>query len=308
MHNHTQYSVLQATTDIDEMVKRAIEWGSPGLAITDHGNMYGAFLFWQSVDKQNKSIKAHNEAIDKGEKQGVKKQELKAIIGCELYICKDRTDKKSQDNGFSQVFLAKNKIGYQNLSKLSSIGFTEGFYYVPRIDREALSRYKEGLIATTGSLSGEIPNLILNVGETQAEEAFVWWKEQFGEDFYVELNNHNLPEESVVNEVLLRFAKKYDVKYFAANNNYYLDKKNATAHDILLCVKDKQLKETPIGRGRGYRYGFPNDEFYFKSPAEMQKLFSDLPEALETTNEIANKIESFKLGRDVLLPKFNIPE
>lgn len=308
LHNHTQYSVLQATTDIDEMVKRAIEWGSLGLAITDHGNMYGAFLFWQSVDKQNKSIRAHNEAIDKGEKQGDKKQELKAIIGCELYICKDRTDKKSQDNGFSQVFLAKNKIGYQNLSKLSSIGFTEGFYYVPRIDREALSRYKEGLIATTGSLSGEIPNLILNVGETQAEEAFVWWKEQFGEDFYVELNNHNLPEESVVNEVLLRFAKKYDVKYFAANNNYYLDKKNATAHDILLCVKDGQLKETPIGRGRGYRYGFPNNEFYFKSPAEMQKLFSDLPEALETTNEIANKIESFKLVRDVLLPKFNIPE
>jgi len=290
------------------MVKRAISFGSPALAITDHGNMYGAFLFWQSVDKQNKGIKAHNDAIDKGEKEGAKKQELKAIIGCELYICKDRLDKSKQDNGFTQVFLAKNKIGYQNLSKLSSIGFTEGSYYVPRIDREALSRYKEGLIATTGSLSGEIPNLILNIGETQAEEAFVWWKEQFGEDFYVELNNHNLPEESVVNETLLRFAKKYDVKYFAANNNYYLDKKNAAAHDVLLCVKDNQLKETPIGRGRGFRYGFPNQEFYFKSPAEMQKNFSDMPEALENTNEIVNKVESFKLGRDVLLPKFQIPD
>ena len=308
LHNHTQFSVLQATTDIDEMVKRAIEWGSPGLAITDHGNMYGAFLFWQSIEKQNKNSKAHNEAIDKGEKQGAKKQELKAIIGCELYVCKDRTDKKNQDNGFSQVFLAKNKIGYQNLSKLSSIGFTEGFYYVPRIDREALSRYKDGLIATTGALSGEIPNLILNVGETQAEEAFVWWKEQFGEDFYVELNRHNLPEQTAVNEVLLRFAKKYDVKYFAANSNYYLDKKSSTAHDVLLCVKDGQLKETPIGRGRGFRYGFPNNEFYFKSPTEMQKIFSDMPEALETTNEISNKIESFKLGRDVLLPKFQIPD
>ena len=307
LHNHTQYSVLQATTDIDDMVKRAISFGSPALAITDHGNMYGAFLFWQSVDKQNKGIKAHNDAIDKGEKEGVKKQELKAIIGCELYVCKDRFDKSKQDNGFSQVFLAKNRIGYQNLSKLSSIGFIEGSYYVPRIDREALSRHKEGLIVTTGSLSGEIPNLILNVGETQAEEAFVWWKEQFGEDFYVELNNHNLPEESAVNETLLRFAKKYDVTYFAANNNYYLDKKNAAAHDVLLCVKDNQLKETPIGRGRGFRYGFPNQEFYFKSPAEMQKIFSDMPEALENTNEIANKIESFKLGRDVLLPKFQIP-
>jgi len=308
LHNHTQFSVLQAVSDIDDMVKRAISFGSPALAITDHGNMYGAFLFWQSVDKQNKGIKAHNDAIDKGEKEGAKKQELKAIIGCELYICKDRLDKSKQDNGFTQVFLAKNKIGYQNLSKLSSIGFTEGSYYVPRIDREALSRHKEGLIVTTGSLSGEIPNLILNIGETQAEEAFVWWKEQFGEDFYVELNNHNLPEESVVNETLLRFAKKYDVKYFAANNNYYLDKKNAAAHDVLLCVKDNQLKETPIGRGRGFRYGFPNQEFYFKSPAEMQKIFSDMPEALENTNEIVNKVESFKLGRDVLLPKFQIPD
>jgi len=308
LHNHTQYSVLQATSDIDDMVKRAISFGSPALAITDHGNMYGAFLFWQSIDKQNKGIKAHNEAVDKGEKQEPKKQELKAIIGCELYICKDRLDKSKQDNGFTQVFLAKNKIGYQNLSKLSSIGFTEGSYYVPRIDREALSRHKDGLISTTGSLSGEIPNLILNVGETQAEEVFLWWKEQFGEDFYVELNNHNLPEESVVNETLLRFARKHNVTYFAANNNYYLDKKNAAAHDVLLCVKDNQLKETPIGRGRGFRYGFPNQEFYFKSPAEMQKIFSDMPEALENTNLIVDKIESFKLGRDVLLPKFNIPD
>jgi DNA polymerase-3 subunit alpha len=308
LHNHTQFSVLQATTDIDDLVKRAISFGSPALAITDHGSMYGAFLFWQSVDKQNKGIKAHNEAIDKGEKQGEKKQELKAIIGCELNICKNHTEKKTQDNGFTQVFLAKNKNGYTNLSKLSSIGFTEGFYYVPRIDREVLMKYKSDLIATTGSLTGEIPNLILNVGETQAEEAFVWWKEQFGEDFYVELNNHLLPEEKVVNEVLLRFAKKYDVKYFAANSNYYLDRKLATAHDVLLCVKDGELKETPVGRGRGFRFGFPNDEFYFKSPAEMQKLFADLPEALECTNEIASKIESFKLGRDVLLPAFQIPE
>lgn len=308
LHNHTQFSVLQATSDIDDMVKRAISFGSPALALTDHGNMYGAFLFWQSIDKQNKGIKAHNEAIDKGEKEGPKKQELKAIIGCELYICKDRLDKSKQDNGFTQVFLAKNKIGYQNLSKLSSIGFTEGSYYVPRIDRTVLLQYKDGLIATTGSLSGEIPNLILNVGETQAEETFLWWKEQFGEDFYVELNNHNLPEESVVNETLIRFANKHGVKYFAANNNYYLDKKHADSHDILLCVKDNQLKETPIGRGRGFRYGFPNQEFYFKSPAEMQKIFSDMPEALENTNEIVNKIESFKLGRDVLLPKFQIPD
>ncbi|MFL5752694.1 MAG: DNA polymerase III subunit alpha, partial [Bacteroidia bacterium] len=308
LHNHSQFSVLQATSDIDEMVKRAIDYGSPALAITDHGNMYGAFLFWQSVDKQNKGIKAHNEAIVKGEKQGEKKQELKGIIGCELYICRDHKEKSKQDNGYTQVFLAKNKEGYQNLSKLSSIGFTEGFYYVPRIDKNVLSQYKENLIATTGSLSSEIPSLILNVGEQQAEEAFVWWHQQFGEDFYVELNRHKLQEEEHVNRVLLEFAKKYNVKYLAANSNYYIDKKSANAHDVLLCVKDGELQETPKGRGRGFRYGFPNDEFYFKTPAEMQEIFSDLPEALECTNEIADKVESFKLGRDVLLPKFAIPE
>ncbi len=120
LHNHTQYSVLQATSDIDEMVKRAISFGSPALAITDHGNMYGAFLFWQSVDKQNKGIKAYNDAIDKGEKEGAKKQELKAIIGCELYVCKDRLDKSKQDNGFTQVFLAKNR---NRLSKSIQVKF-----------------------------------------------------------------------------------------------------------------------------------------------------------------------------------------
>ena len=289
-------------------MKQAAAYGSPGVAITDHGNMYGAFLFWQSVDKQNKSIKAYNEAITKGEKQGEKKQELKAIIGCELFICKDRKDKSKQENGFTQVFLAKNKAGYQNLSKLSSIGFTEGFYYVPRIDKETLAQYKGDLIATTGSLSSEIPGLILNAGEQQAEEAFVWWHQQFGEDFYVELNRHKLPEEEHVNKVLLGFAEKYGVKYFAANSNYYIDKKGAQAHDILLCVKEGELKETPIGRGRGFRYGFPNDEFYFRTPAEMIELFKDLPQAIECTNEIVNKVESFKLVRDVLLPKFEIAQ
>ncbi|MBS1647902.1 MAG: DNA polymerase III subunit alpha [Bacteroidetes bacterium] len=308
LHNHTQFSVLQAVSDIDDLVKRAIANNMPALAITDHGNMYGAFLFWQSIDKKNKAIKEHNVAVEKGEKQEPKKQELKAIIGCELYVCKNHLDKTKQDNGFTQVFLAKNKTGYQNLSKLSSIGFTDGFYYVPRVDKEVLLQHKEGLIATTGSLTGEIPHLILNTGETQAEEAFVWWKEHFGEDFYVELNNHFLPEEKVVNETLLRFSKKYEVPYFAANSNYYPDKKNAAAHDVLLCIKDGTLKETPIGRGRGYRYGFPNDEFYFKSPAEMQQIFAHIPQALENTNLIVDKIESFKLGRDVLLPKFQIPE
>jgi len=202
----------------------------------------------------------------------------------------------------------KNRIGYQNLSKLSSVGLIDGAYYVPRIDKNLLLQYKDGLIATTGSLSAEIPNLILNVGEEQAEEVFVWYKELFGEDFYVELNRHDLQEENHVNDVLLRFAAKYNVKYFAANSNYYLDKNGFDAHDILLCVKDGEKKATPVGRGRGFRYGLQNKEFYFKSPKEMIELFADMPEAIEMTNEIVAKVEQFKLGRDILLPKFEIAQ
>ncbi len=307
LHNHTQYSVLQSTSDVTDLVKRAADYGLHALAITDHGNMYGAFAFWQAVEKQNNSIKYYNDAIDKGDKTGEKKNHLKCIIGCELFVTKNHLDKSKQDNGYSIPFLAKNKIGYENISKLSSIGFTEGFYYVPRIDKDVLLQYKEGLIVTTGGLAGEVPSLILNVGEQQAEEAFLWYKENFGEDFYVELNRHNLPDEDHVNEVILQFAKKHNVKYFAANNNYYIDKKGSEAHDVLLCVKDGELKETPIGRGRGFRYGMPNNEFYFKTPKEISELFSDLPEALETTNEISEKIKAYKLGREVLLPKFIIP-
>ena len=308
LHNHTQYSVLQSVTDISNLVEKAYDYKMPAVAITDHGNMYAAFLFWQAVEKQNKKIKANNEAKTSGEKQGKLETELKCIIGCELYITKDRTDKKKQNNGYSIPLLAKNKNGYENICRLSSFGFTEGFYYVPRIDKELLLKFKSDIIVTTGSLQGEIPSLILNVGETQAEEAFLWYKENFGADFYVELNRHNLPEEDHVNTVLLNFAKKYNVNYFAANNNYYLEKKSSDSHDILLCVKDGELRETPVGRGRGFRFGMPNNEFYFKSPAEMITLFADLPEAINCTNEIVSKIESYKLGRDVLLPKFKIPD
>jgi DNA polymerase-3 subunit alpha len=306
LHNHTQFSVLQSTSDVKDLVKKAITYNMPAVALTDHGNMYGAFLFWQAIDKHNKSVKDANALITKGEKEGDLQQELKCIIGCELFICKDHKDKSKQDNGYTQVFIAKNRVGYQNLSKLSSVGLIDGFYYVPRIDKDLLLQYKDGLIATTGSLQSEIPSMILNVGEEQAEEVFVWYKELFGDDFYVELNRHDLQEEDHVNSVLLKFAQKHNVKYFAANSNYYLDKKGFDAHDILLCVKDGEKKSNPVGRGRGFRYGLPTKEFYFKSPKEMIALFSDMPEAIETTNEIVAKIEQYKLGRDILLPKFEI--
>lgn len=314
LHNHSQYSVLQSVTEVNALVKKAADEGMEGVALTDHGNMYATFIFWQAVDKHNKSVKAYNELVEKGEKPGPLKTELKCIIGCELNLCKDRHNKSKQDNGFTLPLLAKNKKGYENLSSLSSTGFTEGMYYVPRIDRDVLVKHKEGLICTSGGLMGEIPWLILNAGEAQAEEAFLWYKEQFGEDFYVELNRHNLPEEEHVNKVLLEFSAKHGVKYFAANSNYYLEKKNAYSRDILIGVKEglnfsnaAELQELKSGARYG-RLFLPNDEFYFKTRQEMLSLFGDLPEALSCTSEIVHKIESFKLGRDVLLPKFNIPD
>jgi DNA polymerase III subunit alpha len=307
LHNHTQFSILQATPDVSDLVKKAGEFKMPAVALTDTGNMMGAFQFVDAVAKHNdKAEAARKEAEEKGEEPKIRP--LIPIVGCELNICRNHLDKSLKDNGSQVPLIAKNKDGYHNLAKLASIGQLDGFYYVPRIDKNVLVQYKENLIAFTGSIYGEIPNLILNVGEAQAEEAFVWWKEQFGEDFYAELIRHGLDEENHVNEVLLRFCKKHDVKYFASNNTFYTNREDSNAHDILLCVKDGEKKDTPIGKGRGFRFGFPNSEFYFKSQEEMAKLFSDLPEAISTTNEIVGKIEPFKLKRDVLLPKFDIPE
>ena len=305
LHNHTQYSVLQSTTKIDNLINKAVELGMPAVALTDHSNLYGAYKFVNAIYNHpaNKEIIDYNKNADTPKPFAVK-----GVVGCEMFVCKEHTDKNNKDNGYSQVFLAKNKDGYHNLAKMSSISFVDGFYYVPRIDKAVVEQYKEGLIALSGGLKGEVSDLILNVGEKQAEEAFVWWKEAFGEDFYVELVRHGLEEEEIVNEVLLRFAKKYEVKVVAANNTYYLSQEDANAHDILLCVKDAEQQSTPKGRGRGFRFGFPNEEYYFKSQEQMKELFADVPEAIINTNEIIEKIENFHLMRDVLLPAFDIPE
>jgi len=290
LHVHSQYSVLQATPDVGRLIQKARDQNMPAVAITDLGNMYGAFEFVSEALKHN----------------------IKPIVGCELYLSEERTKTKftkdNPDKRFSQILLAKNKNGYHHLSKLSSLGFTEGLYGLyPRIDRTLVEQFREGLIATTGGLTSEVPHLILHVGERQAEEAFVRWHKIFGEDFYIELNRHNTREEDRVNETLLKFAKKYSVKYFAANECYYLEKEEANAHDVLLCIKEGEFQSTPIGSGRGTRYGLPNQEFYFKSQDEMKQLFRDMPEAIDTLTEIIGKVEKYELKRNVLLPKFEIP-
>lgn len=286
LHCHTHFSILQSTCEIKDLVGTAAEMGMKALAITDKGNMFGAFKF-------------HKEA---------KSKEIKPILGCEFFLCEDHTDRSRKDDGFGLVTLAKNSDGYRNLCKLSAISYIDGFYYVPRIDKKVLVEYKNDLIVLSGGLRGEVAQLLLNFGEAQAEDAVKWYKEQFGADFYLEMVRHDLEEEKVVNEFLMRMSKKYDIKIIAQNNVFYVSKEDAKAHDILLCVKDNAPQSMPIGRGRGFRYGFPNQEFYFKSTDEMAELFSDIPEAITNISEIVEKIEEYELKRDVLLPAFTIPD
>ncbi|WP_219224290.1 DNA polymerase III subunit alpha [Pedobacter antarcticus] len=307
LHNHTQFSVLQSTINIPGLIAAAAADCMPAVAMTDHANMMGAFHFVNQVLNHNKGVEARNKAaIEKGE-AGVE-QAITPIVGCEFFVCENHLDKSRKDNGYQVVLLAKNKRGYHNLAKMSSIAYTKGFYYVPRIDKAVIEQYKDDIIVLSGNLYGEVPSKLLNMGENQAEEALLWWKEKFGDDFYIEVMRHNQEDEDVVNKALVGLARKHDVKVIASNNTYYINKKDANAHDILLCVKDAEKQATPIGRGRGYRYGLPNQEYYFKSSAEMKKLFADLPEAIFNIQEIIDKIEIYKLAREVLLPKFDIPE
>ncbi|WP_093409126.1 DNA polymerase III subunit alpha [Salegentibacter flavus] len=307
LHNHSQFSILQSTISIKDLVEVAAKENMPAVALTDHGNMMGAFHFVKEVGDYNKSVKTKNEEALANNEPPVAK-ELKAILGCEFFVCENHADKSRKDNGYQIVMLAKNKKGYHNLAKMSSKAYIDGFYYVPRIDKEIIKQYKEDIIVLTGNIYGEVPGKVLNVGENQAEEALLWWKEQFGDDLYIELMRHGQEEENRVNEVLVKFSKKHQVKLVASNNTYYCAKEDANAHDILLCVKDGEKQATPIGRGRGYRYGLPNQEYYFKSSEEMKNLFKDLPEAISNINEVVDKIEPFELARDVLLPAFTIPD
>jgi DNA polymerase III subunit alpha len=291
LHVHSQCSVLQATPDVESIVAKAKAYDMPAVALTDLGNMFGAFKFVRSALKAG----------------------IKPIVGCEFFVAEERKKlqftKDDPDRRFQQVLLAKSKKGYENLIKLSSLAYIEGNYGLyPRIDKELIKQYSEGLIALSGGLYGEIPHLILNVGETQADEALEWWKEIFGDDFYLEINRHGLDEENHLNEVLLALAEEHDVKVIATNELFYLDKADSQAHDVLLCVKENEKQSTPIGRGRGFRPGLKNSEYYFKTQDEMKKAFLDLPEAIENISELIGKIDTYKLEREVLLPKFDIPE
>lgn len=278
----------------------------PALAITDHGNMFGAFKFVAEASKHNTKDNPNK---------------IKPIVGCEFYLVEDRHrkqfTKEDKDVRYHQLMLAKNAEGYKNLVKLCSLGYIEGLYgKYPRIDKELVLQYHKGLIATTCCLAAEVPRTILRKGEEEAEKVFKWWLDLFGEDYYVELQRHAIPEQMKVNEVLLKFAQKYNVKVIASNDSHYVDQKDSNAHDILLCINTGEKQSTPSAKDfgdddsvsmKGKRFAFFNDQFYFKKTTEMNQLFSDIPQAIDNTNEIVGKVETLRLKQDIMLPNFPIP-
>ena len=305
LHVHTQYSLLDGAADISSLYKKAIKDNMPALAITDHGNMFGVFNFVAEAAKHNTKETPNL---------------IKPIVGCEFYLVENRHKrtftKDDRDVRYHQLFLAKNAEGYKNLVKLTSLGYMEGLYgKYPRIDKELVEQYHKGLIATTCCLGASVPKTILKKGEAEGEKEFKWWLDLFGEDYYIELQRHNIPEQNKVNEVLLGFAQKYQVKIIASNDSHYVNRSDYNAHDILLCINTGEKQSTEKFKDgdedasvRGKRFAFYNDEFYFKETDEMSQLFSDIPEAIDNTNEIVDKIETLKLKQDILLPHYQIPD
>ena len=304
LHVHTQFSLLDGAASISDLYKKAVKDNMPALAITDHGNMFGVFKFVAEAAKHNTPENPNK---------------IKPIVGCEFYVVESRHKqqftKEDRDVRYHQLMLAKNAEGYKNLIKLCSLGYMEGLYgKYPRIDKELILKYHKGLIATTCCLGASVPRTILKKGEAEGEKEFKWWLDLFGEDYYIELQRHDIPEQNKVNEVLIGFALKYGVKIIASNDSHYVDQKDYNAHDILLCINTGEKQSTEKYKDsdedqslKGKRFAFYNDQFYFKSTDEMSKLFSDIPESIDNTNEIVDKITPLKLKQDILLPHFVIP-
>ncbi|MCF8378271.1 MAG: DNA polymerase III subunit alpha [Bacteroidales bacterium] len=283
LHVHTQYSILDGASNISLLLQKAKKSGMNALAITDHGNMYGVLKFF-------------NEA---------KKQGVKPIIGCEVYIALESRNKREKTRGkhyHHLILLAKNKTGYHNLARLTSLGYLEGFYYRPRIDKEILEKYSEGIIVSTACLGGEIPQAIMNHGEEKAQEAIDWFKRVFKDDFYLEMQNHGIAEQKTVNKTLLKLAAQNNIKVIATNDVHYINKEDYDAHDILIRLNtgaDINDKKDDL------HY---SGQEYLKSPEEMAGLFPEAPEAISNTQEILAKIEDYSIHSKIILPTFPLPD
>ncbi len=295
LHCHTQYSLLDGASDIGVMMDKAVTDGQKGVALTDHGNMFGAFKFVAEAQRRN----------------------IKPMIGCEFYLVEDRHKQHfakargEKDVRYHQLLLAKNQTGYENLSKLCSLGFIEGMYSkFPRIDKELLEKYHEGIIATSCCLGAEVPQAILHGDLEKAERLLKWWLNIFGDDFYIELQRHRglgnidglgISQEDI-NQQLLKYAEKFNIKVIATNDSHYVEEEDWAPHDILLCINTASTIE------QENRFKFPSTDFYFKTQAEMNELFKDVPQSIDNTMEIFDKIDTLELARDVLLPAFPIPK
>lgn len=293
LHVHSQYSILDGAAAVGDLIKKAHKDGMNALALTDHGTMFG--------------IKEFHEQC--------KKTGIKPILGIETYVAargiqfKDKTEKEDR-SGDHLILLAKNEKGYRNLLKLATIASNEGMYYKPRIDKNLLEKYHEGLIVSSACLGGEIPQLILNGNISGAEEAILWFKNIFQDDFYLEIQRHKTTDPQLptdvydcqvkVNPEILRLAKKHAVKVIASNDIHFTNEEDADAHDLLICLNTGKDLDDPT------RMRYTKQE-WFKTTAEMNEVFSDLPEALSTTQEIADKIEFFELDSHPIMPEFPIP-
>lgn len=330
LHVHTQYSLLDGQASIPALVDKAIDDGMPGMAVTDHGNMFGIKEYFNYVNKKNgKTRSAIKEAEARAEQaraagnddearaaedeaEKYRRKIFKPIFGCEMYVANgsltDRSDKR--DTGRHLIVLAKNQTGYKNLIKLVSQGFTEGFYSHPRTDKEHLAAHREGLIICSACLGGELPRLIMAGDIEGARRAARWWKETFGDDYYIELQRHRATDpmaprdvyesQKTVNPVLIDIARELDIKLIATNDVHFVNASDAEAHDRLICISTNAFFSDPD------RMRYTKQE-WMKTTAEMNEIFSDIPEALANTLEILDKVETYSIDHGPIMPFFEIP-
>ncbi|MBP7463294.1 MAG: PHP domain-containing protein, partial [Bacteroidales bacterium] len=291
LHVHSQYSILDGAASVEGLVEKAVNYNMKSLALTDHGNMFGIKLFFDQCRKKN----------------------IKPLMGVEAYLAEKGISVKSGKEDYSGhhlILIAKNAVGYKNLLRLCTIAATDGFYQKPRIDRNLLEQYGEGLIVTSACLGGEIPQKILANDLEGAEKAIQWYKSLFGNDFYLEIMRHFsedpemnrkvYDEQVIVNPYLIEAAKRHNIKLIATNDVHFINKEDADAHDLLICLNTGKDLNDPN------RLHYTKQE-YFKSPDEMAEIFADVPEAISNTLEIADKVEVFNLNSDPIMPYFAIP-
>lgn len=283
LHTHSGYSLLDGSIRIKELVKRAKKLKMPAIALTDHGNMFGAIEFYQTC----------------------KKYDIKPIIGCEVYVApRSRFQKEARidDKQYHLVLLAQNQKGYENLTTLVSKAYIDGFYYKPRVDREILEKHSEGLIVLSGCLGGEIPTLLKDNKYNEALQVAKWYKKIFKDKYFLEVQDHGIREQRIVKQNLKKLSKELDIPLVVSNDVHYLKKEDAKAHDILLCIQTGKTVDDVN------RMSFEGEEFYLKSEEEMLERFSDISEAIENTSKIADMIDlEFDFSK-MLIPPYELPE